>query len=116
MNAGTTIGRLLAAAIVIATAGCATGPVDREVLAISATPETRVTLADFEAQQSMTGSHVEVPRSAQPKVPASRVEANVSTKDLAGDALTPGMRACAWRSPSPSICDPSSPTARSSST
>jgi len=88
MNAGTTIGKLLATAIVIATAGCATGPVDREILAISATPETRVTLADFEAQQSMTGSHVEVPRSAQPKVPASRVEANVSTKDVAGDALT----------------------------
>ncbi len=88
MNATTTISQRLAAAIVLATAGCATGPVDRDVLAISATPGTHVTLADFEAQQAMTGSRVEVPRSATPKVPDSHVEASVSTKDVAGDALT----------------------------
>ena len=93
MTSTATVNKLLGTALVLALSACASGHLptkadDGGTLAISASPGIRVTLADFESQQAMTGSHVEVPRPAQPKVPDSRVEANVSTRDVAGDALT----------------------------
>ena len=97
MTSTATVNRLLYAPILLALSGCAFGRLpakadDDAMLTISASPGIHVTLADFESQQAMTGLHVEVPRPARPKVPGSHVEANVSTKDADGDALT--MR---WR-------------------
>ena len=89
MTPTATVNKLLGAALALALSACASGDASTgDTLTLSASPDTHVTLADFESQQAMTGSHVEVPRPAQPKVPDSRVEARISTKDVAGDALT----------------------------
>jgi lysophospholipase L1-like esterase len=48
----------------------------------------RVTVADFESQQIMSGASAVVPKPDQPRVPESIVSATVSGKDRADDALT----------------------------
>ncbi|HSW08168.1 GDSL-type esterase/lipase family protein [Aquabacterium sp.] len=48
----------------------------------------RITVADFESQQELSGLAAIVPKPATPRVPASRVSASVSGKDGARDALT----------------------------
>jgi len=67
------------------------GPADdSELVVYSNRPRDswRVTVADFESQQTLTGASAVVPKPANPRVPASKVSANLSAKDSANDALT----------------------------
>ena len=63
---------------------------DSGVTVYSARPREgwHATVADFESQETLTGTAVVVPKPANPRVPASRVSANLSAKDSANDALT----------------------------
>ena len=86
---------LLAALTALALSACASlrapDAAQADVLAIPLSPQqaaTHVRLADFESQSTLTGERAVVPSPAQPKVPRSRVEVRVSSKDGAGDALT----------------------------
>jgi beta-glucosidase len=51
-------------------------------------PSWHVGVSDFEGRAVLSGPSVVVPKPAQPQVPASRVEARLSPKDGAADALT----------------------------
>ena len=61
-----------------------------ELLIYSSRPleSWHVTIADFEAQQVLTGTSAQVPKPAQPKVAASQVGVRASDKDAPLDALT----------------------------
>jgi beta-glucosidase len=63
---------------------------DSELVVYSSRPRDswHVTVADFESQQTLTGASAVVLKPANPRVPASKVSANLSAKNSANDALT----------------------------
>ncbi|MDC8787062.1 GDSL-type esterase/lipase family protein [Roseateles koreensis] len=58
------------------------------LLSRQANPGSSIVVADFEAQQVLTGNSATVPKPAQARVPESQVSASRSDKDSPGDALT----------------------------
>jgi hypothetical protein len=51
-------------------------------------PSWHITVADFEAQQILTGTSAVVPKPEKPRVPESKVSVSVSGKNAADDALS----------------------------
>jgi lysophospholipase L1-like esterase len=72
--------------------GCSTpkAPVNAEELPLFAgqlTPGLRLTVADFEREQVLTGDSAAVPKPADPKVAASQVSARRTTREGSGEAV-----------------------------
>ncbi|MES2148938.1 MAG: GDSL-type esterase/lipase family protein [Pseudomonadota bacterium] len=76
-------------ALTLSTATAQTpAPDDLTIYAARPLAAWHIVVADFEARQIMNGTSVQVPKPANPKVPASVVGAHLSPKDAPLDALT----------------------------
>lgn len=80
--------------------GCSSGPLlgsgpvstghldELPLLAARPMPGLRLTVADFEREQALSGASASVPKPAAPHVPASQVSARRTVQDGASDAVT----------------------------